>query len=158
MVFRFSAFHWFTKHCVLRSVMNTIFNEIPLNTFDKIDCVLARTLYYTIEFNKSNTECSILFIQFASHITGSYSTGSSLDLPTQVTINTIYCIAGNFRAVQKFASFADQSRSAKIKTTKNVCNAHAQRQGWIYLTYRGNWIKNGSLPLLLISNRQSSRP
>ena len=53
-------------------------------------CVLARTfltLYYTIEFNKSNIERSILFIQYASHITGSYSTGGSFDPPTQVTIN-----------------------------------------------------------------------
>ena len=54
-------------------------------------CVLARTfltLYYTIEFNKSNIERSLLFIQYASHITGSGSTGGSFDLPTQFTINT----------------------------------------------------------------------
>ena len=55
-------------------------------------CVLVRTfltLYYTIEFNISNIERSIiLFIQYASHITGSYSTGGSFDPPTQVTINS----------------------------------------------------------------------
>ena len=58
-------------------------------------CVLARiylTLYYTIEFNKSNIEGSILFIQYTSHITGSYSTGGSFDPPTQVTINNIIII------------------------------------------------------------------
>ena len=53
-------------------------------------CVLTRTfltLYYTIEFNKSITERSILFIRYTSHITRSYSTGGSFDPPTQVTIN-----------------------------------------------------------------------
>ena len=53
----------------------------------------------------------------------------------------IYRIAGNFRAVQNFVFFADRSRSAKIKTTKNFCNAHAQRQGGSTLITAGTGSK-----------------
>ena len=44
-----------------------------------------------------------------------------------------YRIAGNFRAVQNFAFFADRSPSVKIKTNEKFFNAHAHRQGWISL-------------------------
>ena len=43
--------------------------------------------------------------------------------------------------MQNFAFFADRSRSAKIKTTKNSCNAHAQRQGGSTLLTAGTGSK-----------------
>ena len=76
-------------------------NKISLNIFDNSDLCFSENvldtvlqLYYTIEFNKSNIEHPILFIQLASHITGSYSTGGSFDPPMQVTI--IYKIRSVF--------------------------------------------------------------
>ena len=61
--------------------------------------------------------------------------------PLTLTARSVYRIAGNFRAVQNFAFFADRSCSTKIKTTKKFCNAHAQRQGLLYLCTVGTGSK-----------------
>ena len=69
-----------------------------------------------------------------------------------VRIIFTYRIAGNFRAVQNFAFFADRSRSAKIKTTKNFVMRMRKGEGGSTLRTAGTGLKGlFTATLLLIS-------
>ena len=78
-----------------------------------------------------------------------------------IIIIIIIIIAGNFRAVQNFAFFADRSRSAKIKTQKIFFMRMRKGEGGSTLRTAGTGLKRALYRYATShqqANRQSSRP